>query len=62
MKITNEEIADSQNLWDKYYNTSAFPENEFSLFTYDERLEMLTRDYPEWGEDYPEEETPEWEK
>jgi hypothetical protein len=44
---TNTQIAASKDLWDEYYNTSAFPENGFSMFTYDERLAMLDADYPD---------------
>ena len=44
---TNAQIASSQDLWDEYYNTSAFPQSEFRALTYDERLTMLDEDYPE---------------
>ena len=47
MKLTNQQIAAAKHLWDEYYNTSALPENDFSATTYEERLEMLERDYPD---------------
>jgi hypothetical protein len=49
--MTNTQIAASENLWNEYYNTSAFPENEFGLFSYDERLAMLDLDYPDLHKD-----------
>ena len=44
---TNAEIAASEGLWNDYFNVNAFAENEFSLFTYEERLAMLNASYPE---------------
>ena len=44
---SNVEIAADLDLWNEYYNTNAFMTDEdFSAMTYDERLEMLNRDYP----------------
>ena len=44
-KYTNEQIAAKEDLWNDYYNTSAT--SPFSDCTYDERMEMLNRDYPD---------------
>lgn len=46
-KYANAQIAADEDLWDEYFNTSAFPENDFNALTYDERLELLNEAYPE---------------
>ena len=38
---SNREIARSENLWNEYFNTSAFDENRFDLLSFAERLEIL---------------------
>jgi len=45
---SNEQVAASLDLWNEYYNTSAFmTDEEYKAMTYEERLEMLNRDYPD---------------
>ena len=44
-KHTNEQIAESEGLWNDYYNTSALM--PFGDCTFEQRMEALERDYPE---------------
>jgi hypothetical protein len=45
---SNEQIAASLDLWNEYYNASAFmTDEEFEAMAYEDRLEMLNRDYPD---------------
>ena len=45
--MRNAEIAANRDLWDEFFNTSAFPENDFDALTYDERVAMLEEAYPD---------------
>lgn len=47
-KYTNSEIASDEDLWNEYFNVSAFDESKFDSLTFEERLTLLDEAFPDY--------------